>query len=112
MVMQDAAQIPRLDLSVRIDGQTYRLVVRGEIDLYTVAQFEAAAEVAVRSECQRVLIDLGAVRFMDAAGVHALVRIAALAGSGIERLRFVISPQLERLFELASITDLLPLAGS
>lgn len=48
--------------------------VVGELDLSTVAHWEATVGRAARST-ERVVLDVSRVEFLDSAGVHALFRI-------------------------------------
>jgi anti-anti-sigma factor len=56
---------------VRIEGDS-RLVVRGEVDLATSPQLVSAIESLGVSGPQRVVVDLGAVTFIDSTGLSAL----------------------------------------
>jgi len=54
------------------------LTVRGDLDLATAPNFRAAVAAAHRM-CDTVRLDLEGVEFIDLAGMHALVALAAEA---------------------------------
>jgi anti-anti-sigma factor len=83
---------PFLDVARRVDefGDPV-FVVRGELDIATASILEAAlSEAAVPKEDgapHRIDVDLRGVRFMDAAGLNALIKVDNLARLHGARLR-------------------------
>jgi anti-sigma B factor antagonist len=77
----------------------------GELDLANASQFDLSVSSALADGA--VVVDLGAVDFMDSAGLRVLLR-AARAANGRLRLR---SPQhiVQRLFDVSGAGALLPL---
>jgi len=60
------------DLNVKRDaGGALRIVVRGELDLATAGQLEAALEAPAE---QPVVVDLRGLTFMDSTGVRTLLQ--------------------------------------
>jgi anti-anti-sigma factor len=78
-----------------------RLVLRGELDLGAVPQFEASA---AGLNGQVVDVDLSGVTFLDSSGLRALWN----AGEAHPGLRFVNpSAVVSRLLELTQMDDLI-----
>jgi anti-anti-sigma factor len=82
--------------------------VTGEIDMATAGQVTTAVAQALRGRPSEVLIDLGAVSFLDSSGIQAL--LAAQAGGetcGI--VVRVVNPRghILRVLEITGVHDLL-----
>ena len=81
---------------------------RGELDLFTIDKVETALH--HRSEpCERVVLDLRAVTFLDTSGMRLVVE--AVHELDREGLRFAVvrgGPDVQRLFALARLEDRLP----
>jgi len=58
---------------VRIERDS-RVVVSGDLDLATAPQLMSAVESLAASGARRVVVDLGAVSFIDSSGISALLR--------------------------------------
>jgi anti-sigma B factor antagonist len=92
------------------------LVVRvaGEIDFGVVAVLELPLLQAVAADgVRRVVVDLGAVRFMDSSGVHALMRgyDAAIALQRSLTVRNATGVVV-RVLRLLGVAEILGLAGN
>lgn len=80
---------------------------RGDIDAYSVGQFREA--LSAQCECSRLLIDLSEVKFMDSAGLGALI-------GGIRRNRdnegeivvVCANPSLTRLLHTTGFDRIVP----
>jgi anti-anti-sigma factor len=84
-------------------------VPRGELDLATAPDFEAAI-LDVLGGDKRVVIDLRELEFMDSSGVRVLITAHAKAGDHGERLTLVRpSPggTVERILEIAGVEQAL-----
>ena len=85
---------------------------RGELDMATVGAVERGAPAAGRSGRRAVVLDLGGLSFMDSSGLHLVARWTAEASrDGFEFQLEPGSPAVQRVFELAGMTDELPSAG-
>ncbi len=85
-------------LSVRWSPADSSVIVEGEVDVSNSAAL-ATALAEARSERGEITIDAGALRFVDLAGLRALLAPASpVAGSAV-RLRNV-PPYLRRLMEM------------
>ena len=65
---------PRFQCRAASHGRQRRVVVCGELDLATAPQLERVFE-QLRPYPDRVVLDLGAVEFIDSAGAHLLVEL-------------------------------------
>jgi len=81
---------------------------RGELDLFTVEKVETALRER-REPCERVVLDLRAVTFLDTSGMRLVVEaVHELDRAG---MRFAVvrgGPDVQRLFALARLDDRLP----
>jgi anti-anti-sigma factor len=82
--------------------------VVGELDLATVAHWEATVSRAARS-AQTVVLDVSNVDFLDSAGVHALFRMLTSLQTQRKRL-VIVAPRQGRVRRLLEILDLPSLA--
>jgi anti-sigma B factor antagonist len=86
------------------------MIVRGEVDIGTVAQLTEALEAAIRGSVGAFVVDLSDVKFLDSSGVNVLVRARAVLGREERALAVVCPPgPARRIFEVAGIADLLAL---
>jgi anti-sigma B factor antagonist len=86
--------------------------VRGEFDMAATFTVEPALErVLVKPGVERLTVDLGAVSFIDSTGVGVLVRLNDEARErGIELRIAPGPPEVQRVFEVAGLADVLPFA--
>jgi anti-sigma B factor antagonist len=89
------------------------LTVRGELDMRTAPELEAALEDAIRESAGALLVDLSAVEFLDSTGLQALLRIRARLGTE-DRALVLVCPfgPVRRVFELAGLSDVFVLYES
>lgn len=95
------AEIPHVDVEAAIEGGVGRLRLAGELDLAGSEMLTRAFDMFVREGVERVVVDAGAVSFLDSSGLRALLagqRAVTEAGLGwaVEQ----ISPVVERLLEV------------
>lgn len=99
------------DFSVRsvVDADQVTLVVSGEIDMAARGNLIGDAERCLISpDCQRVVLDLGGVGFIDSSGLAALVTIHHQAEAAGKRLALCRVPDLVgRLLTLTALDTLL-----
>jgi anti-sigma B factor antagonist len=89
------------------------VIVRGEVDVSTVAKLTAALDAAIRASTGAFVVDLTPVDFLDSSGISALVRARALLARDDRELAVVCPPgPVRRIFEIAGIDDLLVLFAS
>lgn len=76
----------------------------GEVDMATAPELRQHVEVALRRGRGPVVVDCGAVTFLDAAGLAVLVRFANLAGSrGRLAVLRNIPPPLARVLAVTQV---------
>jgi anti-sigma B factor antagonist len=92
-----------LTVASELSGDRARVALRGELDLATVGEAEAAlAEIERESGATTLVIDLRGLRFMDSTGVHLVVGADARARGRGGRLLIVRGPEaVDRVFRLA-----------
>jgi anti-sigma B factor antagonist len=89
------------------------VVVRGEVDIGTVAKLSEALDEAVRESAGALVVDLREVVFLGSSGLTALVRARAQLGREERALVLVCPPgPVRRLFEVVGIVDLFELFDS
>jgi len=100
-VRSAASLFPRFDCTLRDGGlDAAWLRATGELDIATAPQL---AEMLGQAEerCQRVVLDLRELTFMDSAGVHAIIDATLRATAAGRRLVLVRGPShVDRVFEL------------
>ena len=82
---------------------------RGELDMATVGSVDQELKQLRRAGVDRIVLDLGGLTFMDSSGLHLVARWTNEAS----RDDFVLElepgpPAVQRIFELAAMTDTLP----
>src|SRR5947209_5795945 len=98
-----------LTIDVRRAGAEYRLLLSGEFDLQGAATFRGALDEALWARPEHLVIDLSGLRFMDAAGLHEMVRCWDVAREFRIELTIIPAPPLvHRVFDMTRLTDLLP----
>jgi anti-sigma B factor antagonist len=100
-------------LGVQLQQEGDRVVVRawGELDIASAKEFEARLREAIRESSFGVILDLGAVTFIDSTGLRVLISAATLAHAS--RREFIVlreSAQVLQVIETSGVEDLLPLA--
>jgi anti-sigma B factor antagonist len=101
-------------LAIDASLERSRMVVRvsGELDIDTVARFQAAVQRACEAGHRDVVIDLSGVGFCDVRGLHALVEVhTAVEQRGGTIEFFGTSPYLLRLCTLTGIDKTIRLSG-
>jgi anti-sigma B factor antagonist len=81
----------------------------GEIDMATVGSVQLVIDECVADGCERVVLDLRGVTFMDSSGLHLVVDAdAAARAAGWELLLIEGPPPVQRVFEITGLRDRLP----
>jgi anti-sigma B factor antagonist len=100
-------------IDVTTEGAGATATLRGEFDMAATFTVEPALERLLETpELERVTIDLGALRFIDSTGVGVLLRVHDEARR--REITLVIAPgppEVQRVFEVAGLADVLPFGG-
>ena len=99
-----------LIVSSRPDGDSWVLSFRGELDLANAATAEAELSAAMARPAGRVVIDIGALEFIDSTGI-ALLITALHRREGECEVLFVPSHSaaVNRVLALTGVAERLPL---
>jgi anti-anti-sigma factor len=93
-------------IDTRIDATGEPLItVSGELDSSNAASLEAAIASITANRPERLIFDLSGLRFMDSAGISALIGAAAKVET--VRLRAPSQP-VRRVIELTGLSGVLP----
>jgi anti-sigma B factor antagonist len=81
----------------------------GEIDLATVGSIRRKIDECVAAGCERLVLDLRGVTFMDSTGLHLVLDAHAAAREAGWELLVVEGPDsVQRVFEVTGLRDRLP----
>jgi anti-sigma B factor antagonist len=92
----------QVDVATSWEAAVPILAVSGELDMSNVDVLKAAVA-ALRAD--KVVFDLSALRFMDSAGIAALLEAREQIGSVLLRAP---SPTVRRVIEVTGLADVLP----
>jgi|SRR5947209_4282699 len=99
---------PPFDITWIENRGEVRLILKGEVDLATVATLAAAIEEAERLRPPTLVLDAADLTFIDASGVRVLVRAARHARRAGRRLTLCNPrPPVARMLAIVGIGDLL-----
>ena len=80
---------------------------QGELDIDSVEEIEQALSIALASEAERVVVDLGGLEFLDSTGLRAIV--AACRGDDGHRVSLVPGPPaVQGVFNVSGLAAELP----
>lgn len=89
--------------SVGPDGHA-TLSLSGEVDIAAVDELLAAARSCLDQATNAIVLDLGAVTFIDSSGLGALVRVRNLAAERDLAIELIHVPRsVQRLFDLTGL---------
>jgi anti-sigma B factor antagonist len=99
------------EFTIGISGGAGRYVIRprGQLDLATRDQLHAALMAAFESGAKTIVLDLSRLEFMDSSGIHLIAMATHIAAERRREFSLVRGPvHIQRLFDVAGITDRLP----
>jgi anti-sigma B factor antagonist len=91
------------------EGDHVIVAPRGELDVATVGAVEQELRGLRKSDHRKIVLDLAGLSFMDSSGLHLVTRW--VEESGRDGFAFELEagpPVVQRVFELAAMTDALP----
>ncbi len=77
------SQAEQLSIEVRQDGRRLVLVLHGELDHVTAPAARMSVEMALADGWDEVVVDLSALSFMDAGGLHLLFGLRDIHAGGV-----------------------------
>jgi anti-sigma B factor antagonist len=99
----------RFQVDAQPEPRGMRVRPTGEIDLATVDSIRRKIGECVAAGCERVVLDLRGVTFMDSTGLHLVLDAQAAAREEGWELLVVEGPDsVQRVFEVTGLRDRLP----
>jgi anti-sigma B factor antagonist len=96
-----------------ITGRAVTLALSGELDLMSSPALDEALERAFGANPELLVVDLRKLEFMDSTGLHRLVSAQQRALQSGQRFGVVRGgEQVQRLFDLTGITELLTIVDA
>jgi anti-anti-sigma factor len=99
------------EFTIDISGGPCRHVIQpyGQLDLATKDQLHAVLMAAFESSTKMVVLDLSRLDFMDSSGIYLIAMATHIAAERRREFFLVRGPvQIQRLFDVAGITNRLP----
>jgi anti-sigma B factor antagonist len=91
------------------EGEAHIIELIGELDLDGAPKLESALREAEAGDATSIVVDLGALDFIDSTGLRMLVMAAERSNEG--RFSLLRGPkQVHRVFEITDLVDRLPFA--
>jgi anti-anti-sigma factor len=98
-------------ISAGRDARKARLVLGGDLDMAARFQAEQALDDLLSTPLEQLVVDLGEVTFVDSTGMGLVLEVNDRARAEGFRLRLLRGPdEVQRVFELAGVADVLPFA--
>ena len=102
---QPALTPGQLTIASRIEADEVTLTVGGEIYLASAPALEGAFRDAESSRPSRIVLDLGALDFIDSTGIHLLIHAQQRADAEGRQLVLTHAPaHAQRIFRLTGIS--------
>ena len=98
-------------ISAERDARKARLVLGGDLDMAARFQAEQALDQLLSEPVEQLVVDLGEVTFVDSTGMGLVLELDDRARADGFKLRLLRgSDDVQRVFELAGVADVLPFA--
>ena len=105
-----ARKLGSLSLRSERDGETHVVELIGELDLDGAPRLEEELLRVEAGDAAAIIVDLGALEFIDSTGIRLLLMAAERCQSN-GRLTLLKGPrQVHRVFEITDLVDRLPFA--
>ncbi|MHB8233321.1 MAG: STAS domain-containing protein [Solirubrobacteraceae bacterium] len=90
----------------------HTLRLSGELDLASAPGLEDTIEQVCRSRAHAITIDLSRLSFIDSCGLRSILTAKQLCDQSAQQFALVPGrPQVQRVFELSGLADVLPFAA-
>jgi anti-anti-sigma factor len=111
MPSSELAGEPTLVISSHSDEKAAVIALAGELDLDGTARFqEAILDALATGTIESLQLDLKELRFIDSSGLQAILRAKQSADqAGIDARVVAVSPTVERVIDMAGLSDVLAL---
>ncbi|HWI07959.1 MAG TPA: STAS domain-containing protein [Solirubrobacteraceae bacterium] len=104
-------ELGRLTMSSEREGDVHTIGLTGELDLDNVAAVQHELDRAENGDALSIVVDLSRLTFIDSTGVRLVLAAHARAGADGGRLLLLRGPaQVQRVFEICGVDQLLPFA--
>jgi anti-sigma B factor antagonist len=102
-----------LDITTQRDGTVCRIVVQGEIDVYTSPALKAEIVTAVEQDCFNLVIDIDDVGFIDSSGLGVLVSGLRRAKENSGSMHIVCTKEnILKIFRITGLDRVFPVFAS
>ena len=106
-------ELGRLTMTSGREGDVHTIALAGELDLVGARRVQDELERVEATDVVMILVDLSGLTFMDSTGVRLFVSAHARSRADSGRLTLLRGPaDVQRVFELCGVDDLLPFAAS
>ena len=105
----DHHRLGSLSVRSRRDGDAHVVELIGELDLDGAPAVEEELLAAEATDATSIVVDLGALQFIDSTGIRLIVMAAERNEDGRLTLRRG-TKQVQRVFEITDLVDRLPFA--
>lgn len=84
----------------------YAIRLEGDLDVGTVELLKEELATGLQSSCERVLVDLSGLRFIDSTGLWVLLEAQAIGEQDCDRLSFLRpTGSAARMLEIAGVAE-------
>ncbi len=98
-----------LEIRNERDGDSYSIVLTGELDLSGTQDVTRELRLAEMSDARRIVLDLSGVTFIDSSGVRMIVEAHERSRADGDRLALTLAPgPVQRIFDMTDLSDRLP----
>ncbi len=104
--------IGRLRMDTRTEGARHTIVLSGELDVASAQMLEESIAEACAAGAKELVLDMGAIEFMDSTGVRAILR--GRSSCEAHRCDFHLTPAqrpVEQTLEVTGVRRKLPFRG-
>lgn len=103
-----------MEISAEIEGNFLLIRVKGDLDMHTVPEFkEKISSLMQKNRLDNLILNFNKVKFIDSTGVGAILgKYRSLQEDNGELILVELSDQVERIFELSGVLNLIPVFNS